>query len=92
MRHALRSLAVFAFILSCCLGRCLAAHSGASPSSLDQSPASAPLPAPALSPETVLIPGPLRSFLRMAGISQQVPNQDVLPMLQPWARHFGYEA
>jgi hypothetical protein len=31
--------------------------------------------------EMATIPGPLRSFLRMAGISQQVPPQDVLPLL-----------
>lgn len=29
----------------------------------------------------VLIPGPLRSFLRMAGISQKIPAEDVLPLL-----------
>lgn len=29
----------------------------------------------------VVIPGPLRSFLRMAGISQKVPSEDVLPLL-----------
>jgi hypothetical protein len=31
--------------------------------------------------ETAIIPGPLRSFLRMAGISQQISPEDVLPML-----------
>jgi len=30
---------------------------------------------------TVAIPGPLRSFLRMAGISQKVPLEEVLPLL-----------
>lgn len=29
----------------------------------------------------VVIPGPLRSFMRMAGISQKVPPNDVLPLL-----------
>ncbi len=29
----------------------------------------------------VVIPGPLRSFLRMAGISQKIPTEDVLPLL-----------
>lgn len=29
---------------------------------------------------TVLIPGPLRSFLRMAGVSQQAAPEDVLPL------------
>src|SRR2546426_469558 len=30
---------------------------------------------------TVTIPGPLRSFLRMAGISQKVSSEQVLPLL-----------
>ena len=32
-------------------------------------------------PGSITIPGPLRSFLRMAGISQQISPQDVLPLL-----------
>jgi hypothetical protein len=32
-------------------------------------------------PEEITIPGPLRSFLRMGGMSQQVPPDDVLPQL-----------
>ena len=39
--------------------------------------ASAPSPPTA----TVVIPGPLRSFLRMAGISQKIPPDEVLPLL-----------
>jgi hypothetical protein len=31
--------------------------------------------------DTVMIPGPLRSFLRMAGISQEIAPADVLPLL-----------
>jgi hypothetical protein len=31
--------------------------------------------------ENVIIPGPLRSFLRMAGISQKISPEDVLPLL-----------
>ncbi len=31
--------------------------------------------------DTVVIPGPLRSFLRMAGISQEIMPADVLPLL-----------
>jgi len=33
------------------------------------------------SPEEVTIPGPLRSFLRMAAISQKVSLEEVLPLL-----------
>jgi hypothetical protein len=40
--------------------------------------------------ETVMIPGPLRSFLRMAGISQEIPVDDVLPMLARNASLLGY--
>ena len=36
---------------------------------------------PSLSANTVVIPGPLRSFLRMAGISQKIHPGDVLPLL-----------
>lgn len=31
--------------------------------------------------ETIVIPGPLRSFLRMAGISQEITPDEVLPLL-----------
>ena len=36
---------------------------------------------PATSSNGVTIPGPLRSFLRMAGISQEAAPEDVLPLL-----------
>jgi hypothetical protein len=38
----------------------------------------------------VIIPGPLRSFLRMAGISQQVSPEDVLPLLARNSYLLGY--
>jgi hypothetical protein len=44
-----------------------------------------------LSSETTLIPGPLRSFLRMAGISQQIAPEDVLPMLARNVTLWGHE-
>ncbi|MGH9604252.1 MAG: hypothetical protein ACRD3N_00995 [Terracidiphilus sp.] len=37
------------------------------------------------------IPGPLRSFLRMAGISQEIPPNNVLPMLARNVSLWGYE-
>lgn len=43
-------------------------------------------------PETAEIPGPLRSFLRMAGISQQVSRANVLPMVARNISVWGYEA
>ena len=39
---------------------------------------------------TVIIPGPLRSFLRMAGISQQISAADVLPLVARNAYATGY--
>ena len=42
-------------------------------------------------PETIVIPGPLRSFLRMAGISQEVPTDEVLPTLARNAALYGYQ-
>jgi hypothetical protein len=41
--------------------------------------------------ETVVLPGPLRSFLRMAGISQEVAPDDVLPMLARNVTLWGYD-
>jgi hypothetical protein len=48
--------------------------------------------APALAPmERVAIPGPLRSFLRMAGISQEAPADEVLPLLARNTYLLGYD-
>ncbi len=44
-----------------------------------------------VSVETVVLPGPLRSFLRMAGISQEVAPDDVLPMLARNVTLWGYD-
>lgn len=41
--------------------------------------------------QTIEIPGPLRSFLRMAGISQEVTTDDVLPMLARNLSLYGYD-
>jgi hypothetical protein len=41
-------------------------------------------------PNMVIIPGPLRSFLRMAGISQQIAPEDVLPLVARNAYSTGY--
>lgn len=41
--------------------------------------------------DSVVLPGPLRSFLRMAGISQQIPPEDVLPLLARNIYTRGYE-
>ena len=41
--------------------------------------------------QTIVIPGPLRSFLRMAGISQQISPDEVLPMLARNITLWGHE-
>lgn len=42
--------------------------------------------------ETAVVPGPLRSFLRMAGISQEIGPPDVLPLLARNVSVWGYES
>ena len=49
-------------------------------------------PGPIAPAQTITIPGPLRSFLRMAGISQEIPTVDVLPMLARNVFLHGYES
>ena len=41
--------------------------------------------------DTVAIPGPMRSFLRMAGVSQEVSLDEVIPMLARNASLHGYQ-
>ena len=49
-------------------------------------------PSQSESTDTAIIPGPLRSFLRMAGISQEISGEDVLPMLARNAVLYGYRS
>jgi hypothetical protein len=92
-------LTVRAFLLTGCVCSMLvlptAAQKGAAPSGqkAPQSP-QASAPAAAAIPETaeyVSIPGPLRSFLRMAAISQKVTPDEVLPLLAHHVAVYGYE-
>jgi hypothetical protein len=50
----------------------------------------APQPGPTVG-ATIAIPGPLRSFLRMAGISQKVSPEEVLPLLARNVAVEGYQ-
>lgn len=68
-----------------CLGVCSTGRAGYS----EQAPASTPNAE--ATGEMVTIPGPLRSFLRMAGISQEVAPPDVLPLLSRNVVLRGYE-
>jgi len=58
--------------------------------SLLPSAKAAPLPSDSPGSE-ISIPGPLRSFLRMAGISQKISSQDVMPLLSRNIYMQGYE-
>jgi len=49
-------------------------------------------PVPAGTSEVTTIPGPLRSFLRMAGISQQASPKEVLPLLSRAVMMIGYQS
>jgi len=59
-------------------------------SSASPDPAQSPAVARSQADE-VVIPGPLRSFLRMAGVSQKIPPEDVLPELARSVYGLGYE-
>jgi hypothetical protein len=80
-----------------CTGACLSAAAPKVPqtdslSVSARTPGEAPgdgAPPPA-SGDTVLIPGPLRSFLRMAGMSQEIAPEDVLPLLARNVFLYGY--
>jgi hypothetical protein len=41
--------------------------------------------------DTLVIPGPLRAFLRMAGLSQEISAEEVLPTLARNAALYGYQ-
>lgn len=74
------------------LGICLFGSIAALPlPAAAQTPLASPDVAPAAPAETVVIPGPLRSFLRMSGVSQEVAPADVLPMLARNVFLHGYE-
>ena len=82
------------FLLCLSFGLAVSVYSTASDSSSDttttvQSPA---VPQPQLTAgSSVSIPGPLRSFLRMAGISQKISAEEVLPLLSRNIAVEGYQ-
>jgi hypothetical protein len=80
MKLPLRSLAVFASGIVC-LGTLSSFAASPAAAFGGNHPADAPAEASNQTQDTAVIPGPLRSFLRMAGVSQQVSAEDVLPML-----------
>ena len=92
------------YLLTCALTACLGiilslnsaqaffAAPGATPQSkLAFEPAHASSTESAAAPAAVVIPGPLRSFLRMAGISQKAAPEEVLPLLADLVKTRGYK-
>src|ERR1700730_12697320 len=84
MKCPLRTFAIFVSAFFC-LSVCSSAYSGnavmgASPSDQPTTAKAGARPS-SQAVETVAIPGPLRSFMRMAAISQKVTPDDVLPLL-----------
>ena len=75
------------------LALCSPVFAGSGPAvstSSDESAAKSPqVPAP-ISDEGITIPGPLRPFLRMAGISQKISREEVLPLLARNVFSIGY--
>ena len=86
MKHPLPLSVPLAVV--CCVCACVAPNVWGARSS--HSP-SEPQEAQSHEPATVTIPGPLRSFLRMAGISQKVSADEVMPLLARNVFIIGYE-
>src|SRR5580692_36091 len=86
-------LSVFVMVSLFSLG-CLSANAGDSANSavsLSSTATSTPEAGSTTPSSQFPIPGPLRSFLRMAGISQKIAPEDVLPLLSRNVFARGYE-
>lgn len=89
-----RPLVVFAHLavgILCTASYCYARAERPQPAALSTRVEAPQQASPSPDAETVEIPGPLRSFLRMAGISQEVQPDDVLPLLARNVSIQGYE-
>jgi hypothetical protein len=80
-----------AAVLSICSSLPVCGQNDAPPSSLSDKTGVQPSK-PGYVTSTASIPGPLRSFMRMAGISQKVPSEEVLPLLARNVFTEGYES
>jgi hypothetical protein len=91
MRFPLSKPALFA-VVSLCLFCCSAPAQGQDPPDLSSSSSTPQSAGPTTSLQNqITIPGPLRSFLRMAGISQKISPEDVLPALARNVEVLGYQ-
>ena len=68
------------FAVCCAISAPAFSETNTAQSAVKATPSNNDLP-PGYSGDSVEIPGPLSSFLRMAGVSQEVPSRDVLPLL-----------
>ena len=84
MNILFRCLAVTAVGLFC-FASCSTTHAAAPASS-----AAADAGSQIRTPESITIPGPIRSFLRMAGVSQEASPAEVLPLLARNAFLYGH--
>ncbi len=94
MKHSLRSstlVLVSLFCASACIPASAEAAEGAQ-GFPEQADIQAGHPAPSAPRAMATIPGPLRSFLRMAGISQEARPEEVLPLLARNVSLLGYQA
>src|SRR5215472_13289653 len=95
MKYPLRShtfcVAGVLYLATCSLSLAArTAHDDSEPAALPGQPLDDAV-APTPPPETIIIPGPMRSFLRMAGISQEISTEEVLPTLARNAALYGYQ-
>jgi hypothetical protein len=85
----------FAIVAATCLWLCVTSAYGAGVGPISPDTVKAEVAgtrnSPQLTEVKVMIPGPLRSFLRMAGISQKASPNDVLPLLARNTYTLGYE-
>ncbi len=86
---SLRRVSAYFLAILLLTGSDLLAHAWGA--TLPASPASQAAPAHSADAATTVIPGPLRSFLRMAGISQKVSSEEVVPLLARNVFAQGYE-
>src|SRR5690349_22408702 len=70
---------------------CVCLSFGANLCSAQTSPSPAANRPPQATDSFITIPGPLRSFLRMAGISQKATPEEVMPLLARNVFLLGYE-
>ncbi len=92
MRPPFRWFAVFTAGLLCLCSWSIAHAGGPLPTSSYLLGTESGDGTPAAPVNSVVIPGPLRSFLRMAGISQKILPEDVLPLLARNSYLQGYES